>query len=79
LDIVTAELLSVHHCIEREYNIKETEKKQKTEQLALFAKSLSSSGISGGFSKKKKSKKIKSKFKLRPTDTSCYIYSKKRH
>jgi len=54
LDIVTAKLLSVHHCIERECNIEETKKKQKTEQLALFAKSPSSSKISGSFSGKKK-------------------------
>jgi len=27
LDIITAELLSVHDCIEREHNIEETEKK----------------------------------------------------
>ena len=31
LDIVTAELLSVHDCMEIVCNIKETEKKQKTE------------------------------------------------
>ena len=79
LDIVTAKLLSVHHCIERVCNIEETEKKQKAEQLALFAKFPSSSGISGGFSGKKKSKKIKSKSKLRPADTSYHICGKKRH
>jgi len=54
LNIVTAKLLSVHHYIERECNIEETEKKQKAEKLALFAKSSSSSEISGGFSEKKK-------------------------
>ena len=31
LNIVTAELLSVHNHIEREHNIEETEKKQKAE------------------------------------------------
>ena len=40
LDIVIAELLSVYDRMKREHNIEETEKKHKTEQLALFAKSL---------------------------------------
>ena len=79
LNIVTAELLSVYDCIEREHNIEETEKKQKAEQLALFAKPSSSSETSGGFSRKKKLKKIKSKFKLRPTDMSCHTCGEKGH
>jgi len=77
LDIVIVKLLSVHDCMERECNIEETEKKQKTEQLALFAKSSSSGGTSGGFSGKKKSKKVKSKFKPRPANTSCHICGEK--
>ena len=31
LNIITAKLLSVHNYIKREYNIKETKKKQKAE------------------------------------------------
>ena len=53
LDITTAKLLSVHDHMEREHNIKETKKKQKAEQLALFAKSLSRGGTSSDFSRKK--------------------------
>jgi len=60
-------------------NIEETEKKQKAEQLALFAKSPSSSGMSGSLSRKKKSKKVKSKSKPRPADTSCHTCSEKGH
>jgi len=65
--------------MEREHNIKETEKKQKTEQLALFVKSPSSGGMSGSFFRKKKLKKVKFIFKLRPTDTSCHTCGEKRH
>ena len=79
LDIVTTELLSVHDYMEREHNIEETKKKQKAEQLALFAKSFSSGEMSGGFSGKKKSKKVKYKSKLRPADMSCHIYGEKGH
>jgi len=79
LDIVTAEHLSVHDHIERKHNIEETEKKQKAEQLVLFVKSPSSGETSGGFSRKKKSKKIKSKFKPRPADMSCHTCGEKRH
>jgi len=77
LAIVTTELLSVHDHIKREYNIEETKKKQKAKQLTLFAKSLSSSGTSRGFSGKKKIKKNKSKSKLKPADMSCHICGKK--
>ena len=77
LDIVTAELLSVHDHIERKYNIKEIEKKQKAEQLALFIKSPSSSRTSGSFFEKKKSKKVQSKSKPRSANTSCQICSEK--
>ena len=38
LNAVTA-LLSVHECTEREHHNKETEKKQKAEQLVLYVKS----------------------------------------
>jgi len=65
--------------MERVCNIKETKKKQKAEQLTLFAKSLSSDKTSSDFSGKKKSKKVKSKSKLRPTDISYYICGEKRH
>ena len=78
LDIVTTELLSIDDCMERKHNIEETEK-QKAEQLVLFAKSPSSGGMSGGFSGRKKSKKVKSKSKLRPADISCYTCGKKGH
>jgi len=79
LDIVTAELLSVHDHMERKYNIKEIEKKHKAEQLALFAKFSSSGRTSGSFSRKRRSKKVKSKSKLRPADMSCHICSEKEH
>jgi len=79
LDITTTDLLSVHNHIERKCNIKETEKKQKAKQLVLFAKSLSSDRTSGGFFKRKKLKKDKSKSKLRPTDMSYHTCSEKKH
>jgi len=79
LNIVITELSSVHDHIKKECNIKETEEKQKTEQLALFAKSFSGSGTDGGFSRKKKLKKNKSKPKLRPADISYHTCDKKRH
>jgi len=79
LDIVTAELLSVYDHMERKHNIEETEKKQKAKQLALFAKSLFSGGMSGGFSGKNKSKKVKSKSKPRLADTSYHTCSEKGH
>jgi len=63
----------------REHNIKETEKKQKAKQLALFARSPFSNGISGSFSRKKESKKTKSKSKLKPTDMSYHICGEKGH
>ena len=62
--------------MKREHNIEETEKKHKAEQLVLFAKSSSSSGISSSFSRKKISK---SKSKPRPADTSCHTCGEKRH
>jgi len=79
LNIVTTELLSVHDHIKREHNIEETEKKQKVKQSVLFAKSPSSDRMSGGFFGKKKSKKVKSKSKLRPADTSCHTCGEKKH
>ena len=79
LDIVTTELLSVHNHMERKHNIKEIEMKYKAEQLALFAKFFSSGEISGGFSKKRRSKKIKSKSKLRPADISYHTCGEKGH
>ena len=72
LDIVITELLSVYDCIESMCNIEETEKKQKAKQLALLTKFPSSSGVSGSFSGKKKSKKVRSKSKLRHADMSCH-------
>jgi len=65
LDIVPAKLLSVHNYIKREHNIKETEKKQKAEQLALFEKPPSGNGTSSSFFRKKKLKKNKSKSKVK--------------
>ena len=79
LDIVTIELLSAHDHMERECNIEETEKKHKAKQLALFTKSPSSGGTSGSFSGKKRSKKVKSKSKLRPADMSCHTCGEKGH
>jgi len=79
LNIVTAELLSVHDHMKREHNIKEIEKKHKAKQLALFAKFSSSSGTSGGFSRKRRSKKVTSKSKPRPADMSCHTCGKKGH
>ena len=79
LDIITTDLLSVHDHIERKCNIEETKRKQKAEQLVLFAKSPSNSGTSGSFFERKKLKKDKSKSKLGPTDMSYYTYSKKKH
>ena len=75
--IVTTELLSVHDHIKREHNIEETKKKQKAEQLTLFAKFLSSSGTSRGFSGKKKLKKNKFKSKSKPANMNCHICGKK--
>ena len=63
----------------RECNIKETEKKQKAKQLALFVRSSFSNGTSGSFFRKKKSKKAKSKSKLKPTDMSYHICGEKEH
>jgi len=77
LDIVTAELLSVHNHMERKHNIEEIEKKQKAEQLALFTKSFSSSRTSSSFFGKKKSKKVQSKSKPKSANTSCQICSEK--
>jgi len=77
LAIITTELLSVHDYIKREYNIEETKKKQKAEQLTLFTKSLSSSRTSRGFSGKKKLKMNKFKSKSKPANISCHICGKK--
>ena len=65
--------------MKRECNIEETEKKHKAKQLVLFAKSPSSGGTSGGFFRKKRSKKIKSKSKPRLANTSCHTCGEKGH
>ena len=56
-NIVTAELLSVHDCIERECILDETEKRQKSDQIALVVK------LSLGTSTKSNTPGMKKKFK----------------
>ena len=77
LDIVTAKLLSVYNCIKREYNIKETEKKQKAKQVGPICEVFLCRTGGGSFKNKKKSKKSKSK--LRSIDENYHICGKKGH
>ena len=80
LDIVTAELLSVHNRTERKCILDETEKRQKSDQMALIAKlSLNSSARDSTPGTKKKFKKGKFKPWKRPTDTTCHNCGKKGH
>jgi len=80
LDIVIAELLSVHNRTEREHILDETEKRQKYDQMALIAKSsLNSSARGSTPGMKKKFKKGKLKPWKRPTNTTCHNCSEKGH
>jgi len=80
LDIVIAELLSVHDRTERERILDETEKRQKSDQMALIAK-LSLNSSAGGSTPGTKKKFKKGKFKpwKRPTDTTCHNCGEKGH
>jgi len=80
LDIVTAELLSVHDRTERERILDEMEKRQKSNQMALIAKSSLNSSAGGSTpGMKKKFKKGKFKPWERPTDTTCHNCGEKGH
>jgi len=80
LDIVTAELLSVHNRTEREHILDEMEKRQKSDQMALIAKSsLNSSARGSTPGTKKKFKKGKFKPWKQPTDTTCHNCGEKGH
>jgi len=80
LNIVTAELLSVHDRMERERILDETEKRQKSDQMALVAKSsLGTSTKSNTPGTKKKFKKGHFKPWRQPTNTTCYFCGEKGH
>ena len=73
LNIHTAELISVHGYAKRDRLADEKEKKAKSDQMVLFAKSMSSSN-----DPKKKGKKVKyfdkeRKSKTRPSGTKCHV------
>jgi len=76
LNAVTAELLSVSDRIERECQLDESEKKQKTDQLALLAKSSSNTDNPG---KSKNMRKGKFKPKWRSTGSTCHTCGEKGH
>jgi len=73
LDILTAELISVHDYTEHDRLTDEKEKKAKSDQVVLFAKSMSSSN-----DPKKRGKKVKyfdkeRKSKTQPSGTKCHV------
>jgi len=76
LNAVTAELLSVSDRIKRERQLDESEKKQKADQLALFAKSSSNTDNPG---KSKNMKKGKFKPKWKSTGSICHTCGEKRY
>jgi len=76
LNAVTAELLLVSDCIKRECQLDKSEKKQKTDQLALLAK-LSLNTDNPGKSKNMKKEKFKPKW--RSTGSTCYTCGEKGH
>jgi len=76
LNAITAKLLSVSNRIERECQLDESEKKQKTDQLALLAKSSSNTDNPG---KSKNMKKGKFKPKWRSTGSTCHTCGEKEH
>jgi len=67
--MVSAKLISVHDRNEYDWVVKETEKKAKTKQLALFAKATGSSGNSAKKNKKAKLVKKSKKPKVRSPGT----------
>jgi len=71
LDMVSAKLISVHDCNERDQVIEETKKKTKAEQLALFVKTTGSSGNSAKKNKKGKLVDKSKKPKVWPPGTQC--------
>jgi len=79
LDMVSAELISVHDCNEHDQVVEETEKKAKAEQLALFAKTTGSSGNSAKKNKKGKSVDKSKKPKVQPPRTQCNTCGQERH
>jgi len=76
LNTITTELLSVSDHIERECQLNKSEKKQKTNQLALLAKSSSNTDKPG---KSKNIKKGKFKLKWRSTGSTCHACGEKGH
>ena len=76
LDILTAELISVHDCSEHDCLADEKEKMLKSEQMALFTKSTSSSTHPG---KKSWRDKSNNKPPTRPPSTKCHICGKEGH
>ena len=76
LDILTAELISVHDYSEYDHFTTENEKKAKSEQLALLAKSTSSSSYSG---KRKKSNDKTRKSKTYSAGTKCHFCGKQEY
>jgi len=76
LNTITAKLLSVSDHIKRVCQLDESEKKQKTNQLALLAKLSSNTNNPG---KSKNMKKGKFKLKWRSTRSTCHTCGKKEH
>jgi len=76
LDILTAELISVHDYSKHDCLATENEKKAKSEQLALLAKSTPSSSYSG---KREKPNDKTRKSKTRPAGTKCHFCGKQEH
>lgn len=76
LDILTAELISVHDYSKRDRLADKNDKKLKSEQMALFTKSASSSTY---FGKKPWRGKLNDKPLTCPTGTKCHICGKEGH
>jgi len=79
LDVLTAELISVYDYSEHDCLANEKDKKAKSDQIALFTKSLSSLNNSRKREKKAKHLDKGKKPRTQPTGTKCHVCGQEGH
>jgi len=80
LDLLSAELISVHDYAEHDHQANENEKKSKSDQMLLLAKSAPSLSYSGRRGRRGGRPGNRSRrSRGHPTGTKCYIYNREDH
>ena len=76
LDFLSAELISIHHHAECDRQVNKNEKKSKSDQMLLLAKSVLSLSYSGRRGKRggRPGNRLR-RSRGHPTGTKCYIYN----